>query len=806
MAGLGQYAGSFAAGFGQGMDDWREEDKKLSKQHKDAVDAIHQFARNNPYATQKDLENYASKSGVPDWQNVLGKGGLERLAAELHRKRGREQDTIDRARVIEGREDNKYFTELRLQEHEIFIKEMDRRLGLQKFMEMPMSEDKIGDIADATAEFLSGRHPQLDFDEVRKLYDYKSRLQQRAQNRQDKATKAAAYIEDAIAKNPNKYSLDGEFDKLRKEVREIYGFGPEVPLVTNKRAEQLVAAAVKAEGSRKAENLLKIQDDLRTQLNGQALFWRPEDAMGDESPAWQAARAALVRLGITNPAEQNIHLNSFDPLGMKREAEAKLRLDNTQGVADLAKTHNTVEGLIKSMGWEGYHLSDETINWLDGQIKAKTQARNTNRATEITDSIEGGLPNLQNIYQNYMGGDTERLDEFLKKLNETYAGTWGKVDEEEVLVAIQRKLLPGAIAGIEKQKTALSASSGYTVDSKVLRSAASTDILGQGLNDFQAELIYSLIDQAAITDIKTVSQVAQYIRQNNILSDARKGQTHVNIRQESLKVIREMSKNSSISFVETDEAVAKRREWQKVMAIESLLYNPDDYIANLRKDVKGEKGDGNGDWFIAIKRDLTNLQRQKDWTMLNRVNAVSKLNATRAVLLGEIQNEEAMLEKFGGGIHHEYYKDMLELIEEAKKEMVDITKEIVKVEQGNKVDSANITEESDMPDSSFNVDAQLKNINDKLKALKLKLLSSGNTNYKRTEDVVIKYGMGEAMAQADDDKNFLNRLKVILSDYPPGIPLVQILSPAELEKLKQIMARNYEAIAEATESWVDSTP
>jgi hypothetical protein len=801
MAGLGQYAGSFAAGFGQRMDYWREEDKKLSKQHKDAVDAIYQFARNNPQATQKDLENYALQSGVPDSDNILGEGGLERLAAELRRKRGIEQDKLDRERVIEGRQDkifeqgqNTHFTELKLQEHEIFMKEMDKRLGTHKFMKMPMSEDQIGDIATATAEFLSDRHPQMDFDKVRKLYDYKSRLQQRAQNRQTKATAAARLIENTIAENPSKYSQPGEIEKLRKEVREANRFGPEVELISDERARQIQAAASEAQATLNFENQTQRRQKLHALLQTHSLSWTEADTqLGGR--AWEDAKQVLRDMGIDG-AKQDVFLSAFNPTRLKQEAEEAWMSDKSTQISNLAKQYGTVEGLMVGLGGRHLQLSQQTIDWINGQIQVNAPAREQNRDNFIINQMARKFANPRTVYHNVMQGNTKEFDAWIEELNNAKS-TWGEVSREDILqiIHINQYAALQAELGADYAKLGNTHDQASTPD---MVSIVKSEGMSQQLNELQQELLYTVINFDLINDKKSVSALAERIRKNNILADTTQPVNMLKQAEQLMTQVR-ADPNSAITIAQTREEIHKIKEEKRIKIATDFLADPGRHISNFEDDINGNS---EKPMFGGIQADLDNLAKQSkqgDWSIGWQRQALANLRGESAKLREQIVAEQILLKRYGSGLPQKHYTQMQDNIKNAQKKRDAIVQRINEAEKSIGENQTKVTEESGLlfDARTFDLASLLGKIQTKWDTLEEEISSrQPNVSYVISDaDIAVGVRMAEGRMQADKRilEEINNKIKAAGS---PNLPLVEIpgIGPEGVRLIQEILDRDYNAI------------
>ena len=799
MAGLGQYAGSFAAGFGQGMDDWREEDKKLSKQHKDAVDAIYQFARNNPQATQKDLENYASKIGVPDGENVLGEGGYERLANHLQQERNYKRTTRENAATTFANQlttfdqgQDKYFTELKLQEHEIFKKEMDRRLGASPFLKIPMSEDKIGEIATATAKFLSDRHPQMNFDKVRELYDSTSRLQQRAQNRQTKATAAARLIETMIAENPSKYSQPGEIEKLRKEVREANRFGPEVELISDERARQIQAAASEAQATLNFGNQTQNRQKLHALLQTHSLSWTEADTqLGGR--AWEDAKQVLRDMGIDG-AKQDVFLSAFNPTRLKQETEEAWMSDKSTQISNLAKQYGTVEGLMVGLGGRHLQLSQQTIDWINSQIQVNAPAREQNRDNFIINQMARKFANPRTVYHNVMQGNTKEFDAWIEELNNAKS-TWGEVSREDILqiIHINQYAALRAELGADYAKLGNPYDQDRTPD---MVSIVKSEGASQQLNELQQELLYTVINFDLINDKKSVSALAERIRKNNILADTTQPVNMLKQAEQLMTQVR-ADPNSAITIARTREEEHKIKEEKRIKTATDFLADPGGHISDFENDISGNS---EKPMFGGIQADLDNLAKQSkqgDWSIGWQRQALANLRGESAKLREQIEAEQILLKRYGSGLPQRHYTEMQDNIKNAQKKRDAIVQRINEAEKSIGENQTKVTEESGLvvDARTFDLASLLGKIQTKWDTLDEEISSrQSNVSYV-ISDADIDAGVRMVENQMKDDKRILEEINnKIKAAGSPNVPLVEIIGEEGVQQYIAIRDRNYNAI------------
>ena len=787
MAGLGQYAGSFAAGFGQGLDDWREEDKKLSEQHKDAVDAIYQFARNNPQATQKDLENYASKSGVIDWKNLLGPTGFVDLAAELQRKRDLAQEEVDYRKLerknaattfanqltVFNQSQDKHFTQLKLDEHKLFMEEMEKRLGFQKFMAQPMSDDQIKAIADAIEIDLSNKYPQMDFSDDRANYDYQSRLQKRAQTRQDKATRAAAYIEEAVAENPNKYSQAGELDKLREEVRKANGFGPEVKLITDERARKIVNAAAEAEVLSNFENQKQRRQKLYALLEKHSLSWTEADAqLGGR--AGEDAQQALRDMGIIDEVKQEVFLSAFNPTRLKQEAEEAWMSDNSKEISNLAKQYGTVEGLMVGLGGRGYQFSQQTIDWINGQIQVNAPARRQNRDNFVLNQMARKFANPRTVYHNVMRGDTEDFEAWIEELNNAKS-TWGEISKEDILQIIYINQFTALQAELGEDYTKL----GNTYDQASIPDMVSivkSEGLSQQLNELQQELLYTAINFDLINDKKSVSALAEYIRKNDFLADTTQPVNMLKQAEQLMAQVR-ADPNSAVTIAQTREEIHKIKEEKRIKTATDFLADPGGHISDFEDDINGNS---EKPMFGGIQADLDNLAKQSkqgDWSIGWQRQALANLRRESEELREQIVAEQILLKKYGSGLPQKHYTEMQNNIKNAQKKRDAIVQRINEAEKSIGENQIKVTEESGLlvDARTFDLTSLLGKIQTKWDTIEEDISRrQPNVSYV-ISDTDIGVGVRMAEDQMKEDKRILEEMNnKIKAAGSPDLPLVEI--------------------------------
>ncbi len=738
MAGLGQYAGSFASGFGQRMDYWREEDKKLSKQH------------------QEDAR-------FKQWE-------------------------IDTANKAEDRN-----TTLRTQEHDLFKKELEERLSKHKFLKQPgMTPEQIRGIAANTEEYLSNLYPQLDFTKVRETYDYKGRREQRALNWQTKATAATRLIENTITENPSKYSQQGEIKKLLADVGRQNGFDSNVQLISDERVRQLIAAAVKTEASRKAENQLKRQTDLRGQLEGQALFW-DEAAMAPEGPAWQAARAALARMDITNPVEQNVYLESFNPTGMKSEAEAKWMSDNSEQISNAAKQYGTAKELIVGVGGSGYKLSQQTIDWINSQIQVNAPAREQNRDNFIINQMARKFANPRTVYHNVMQDNTKEFDAWIEELNNAKS-TWGEVSREDILqiIHINQYAALQAELGADYAKLGNPYDQATTPD---MVSIVKSEGMSQQLNELQQELLYTVINFDLINDKKSVSALAEHIRKNNILADTTQPVNMLKQAEQLMAQVR-ADPNSAITIAQTREEIHKIKEEKRIKTATDFLADPGGHISDFEDDINGNS---EKPMFGGIQANLDNLAKQSkqgDWSIGEQRQALANLRGESAKLREQIEAEQILLKRYGSGLPQRHYTEMQDNIKNAQKKRDAIVQRINEAEKSIGENQTKATEESGLlfDARTFDLASLLGKIQTKWDTLEEEISSrQSNVSYVISDaDIAVGVRMAEGRMQADKRilEEINNKIKAAGS---PNLPLVEIpgIGPEGVRLIQEILDRDY---------------
>lgn len=739
MAGLGQYAGSFAAGFGQGMDDWREEDKKLSKQH------------------QEDAR-------FKQWE-------------------------IEKANDAEDRN-----TKLRTQEHDLFKKELEERLSKHKFLKQPgMTPEQIRGIAANTEEYLSNLYPQLDFTKVRETYDYKGRREQRALNWQTKATAATRLIENTITENPSKYSQQGEIKKLLADVGRQNGFDSNVQLISDERVRQLIAAAVKTEASRKAENQLKRQTDLRGQLEGQALFWDEAAMAAPEGPAWQAAREALARLGITNPVEQGVYLESFNPTGMKSEAEAKWMSDKSTQISNAAKQYGTAKELIVGVGGSGYKLSQQTIDWINSQIQVNAPAREQNRDNFIINQMARKFANPRTVYHNVMGGDTKEFDAWVEELNNAKS-TWGEISKEDILqiIYINQFTALRAELGADYAKLGNPYDQDRTPD---MVSIVKSEGASQQLNELQQELLYSVINFDLINDKKSVSALAEHIRKNNILADTTQPVNMLKQAEQLMAQVR-ADPNSAITIARTREEEHKIKEEKRIKTATDFLADPGGHISNFEDDING---DSEKPMFGGIQANLDNLAKQSkqgDWSIGWQRQALANLRGESAKLREQIVAEQILLKRYGSGLPQKHYTQMQDNIKNAQEKRDAIVQRINEAEKSIGENQTKVTEESGLlvDARTFDLASLLGKIQTKWDTLEEEISSrQSNVSYV-ISDADINVGVRMVEDQMKEDKRILEEINnKIKAAGSPNLPLVEIPGIGEegVQQYIEIRDRDY---------------
>ena len=740
MAGLGQYAGSFASGFGQRMDYWREEDKKLSKQH------------------QEDAR-------FKQWE-------------------------IEKANDAEDRN-----TTLRTQEHDLFKRELEERLSKHEFLKQPgMTPEQIRGIAANTEKYLSNLYPQMDFTKVRETYDYKGRREQRALNWQTKATAATRLIENTITENPSKYSQPGEIKKLLADVGRQNGFASNVQLISDERARQLIAVASEAQATLDYENQTQRRQKLHALLQTHSLSWTEADTqLGGR--AWEDAKQVLRDMGIDG-AKQDVFLSAFNPTRLKQEAEEAWMSDKSTQISNLAKQYGTVEGLMVGLGGRHLQLSQQTIDWINGQIQVNAPAREQNRDNFIINQMARKFANPRTVYHNVMQGNTKEFDAWIEELNNAKS-TWGEVSREDILqiIHINQYAALQAELGADYAKLGNTHDQASTPD---MVSIVKSEGMSQQLNELQQELLYTVINFDLINDKKSVSALAERIRKNNILADTTQPVNMLKQAEQLMTQVR-ADPNSAITIARTREEEHKIKEEKRIKIATDFLADPGGHISNFEDDINGNS---EKPMFGGIQADLDNLAKQSkqgDWSIGWQRQALANLRGESEKLREQIVAEQILLKRYGSGLPQKHYTQMQNNIKNAQKKRDAIVQRINEAEKSIGENQTKVTEESGLlfDARTFDLASLLGKIQTKWDTLEEEISSrQSNVSYVISDaDIAVGVRMAEGRMQADKRilEEINNKIKAAGS---PNLPLVEIpgIGPEGVRLIQEILDRDYNAI------------
>jgi hypothetical protein len=471
--------------------------------------------------------------------------------------------------------------------------------------------------------------------------------------------------------------------------------------------------------------------------------------------------------------KQEVFLSAFNPTRLKQEAEEAWMADNSKKISNLAKQYGTVEGLMVGLGGRGYQLSQQTIDWINGQIQVNAPARGQNRDNFVLNQMARKFANPRTVYHNVMRGDTEDFEAWIEELNNAKS-TWGEISKEDILQIIYINQFTALQAELGEDYTKL----GNTYDQASIPDMVSivkSEGLSQQLNELQQELLYSAINFGLINDRKSVSALAEYIRKNDLLADTTQPVNMLKQAEQLMAQVR-ADPNSAVTIAQTREEIYKIKEEKRIKTATDFLDDPGGHISDFEDDINGNS---EKPMFGGIQADLDNLAKQSkqgDWSIGWQRQALANLRRESEELREQIVAEQILLKKYGSGLPQKHYTEMQNNIKNAQKKRDAIVQRINEAEKSIGENQIKVTEESGLlvDARTFDLTSLLGKIQTKWDALEEEI-SRRQPGVHHYSDADIGAGVRMAKDQMEEDKRILEEINnKIIAAGSPNLPLVEI--------------------------------
>ena len=432
--GLGAYMGDFAKGFADREDYWREQRRKdQDEQRRDraslatAATTLNNYIRQNPQATEADIEAFARNLHPSGATGILGAGGLQRAYQANQETLARQEE--DRAHILRQREqtDKNNLLTFNKNKRELFENQLTLELAAQPYGQTPRQEMDIRAAGQRAGQKLSWMYPEIDFTDIIAEYSYLTRAQKVAQNRAKKQQEAAEIVRGQIVANPQAYAGENNeaLAKLREDTRVKFGFAADVQLVPDQEVAALVMDGVRKKAVADAEQNASALSDVYNQLGERALAAKNPEAL---------MRDAEQILSMNYDEQVVAHLmQGFDPEKARQMAESSILSSRTNDMLALSKQVDTVPEMLDGLGIAHLNVGAEFKARLQGYLDQNAGARDQANREFLCTAMNSELSDPTRILRDLYNGNTEVINNWLTGLNESANKNYTLADVETLL-------------------------------------------------------------------------------------------------------------------------------------------------------------------------------------------------------------------------------------------------------------------------------------------------------------------------------------------------------------------------------------
>jgi len=795
--GLGAYMGDFAKGFADREDYWRDQKRKdKDEQRRDraslatAATTLNNYIRQNPQATEADIEAFSRTLHPGGSKAIFGSGWLERAAAHNAEILARKKRTEERADATADLQYQNALLQNASTVDSLFTNALNETLASSPFGEQAMQTGQMIQVIDGTFKQLTDRYPHLDFTNAKKRYGEayaKTRLQKRATNKSKAREVASQQLQEEIISNPSLYSDPKNVEALRKRIRVANGFDENFVILEDAQVKDLLSKVTQKLNEQQWEQNLtrktKIEDMMRNHAHG----WASSDLVttDNESVVLQQARSMLTAQGITDPEQQAIWLQNFDPVALKNQAEEKLKGDYSTRLDALAKTHDNVEALKESMGWASHKFTNEFESFLEGKITSNANARRVERTKQVASALHNDFPNATNVIANALAGDDQELNEWITQYNESNPYQQG-ITKDELYTAVQRVDLKRFQADLKAQGDAMVDAAGerFKVPTEIAKSGNIDAIAGaMNLTAVQRDLLTVMVNDGLISSQGQLNNYAQYIKENAVLGEWNETGEGVNLAA--------MGRSIAAKTL-TERQMADQVLWNQIRSEMDFVNDPDNHLQEFQSDIDGE--------FIGNIEDAINrLEKESENYGFAQRNRLIELIRSKQLLplRKEITDLESRIAKYGTAVP-EYYDNFINALNLAKQKESALTQRLNAidesfVEQRNQSQSVQTfgVDSGDFTGTTGGTGQQyLAEINSRIQQagdLSKQMYNTGNYG-----GAVLDIAKQEYLHYLQKHRKAIREINNAISNWKAdpqnvgNVPLNEILSEAQLNALEEI--------------------
>ena len=654
--------GDFAKGFADREDYWREQ-KRTDKdeQRRDqaslatAATTLNNYIRQNPQATEADIDAFARNLHPSGAAGILGAGGLQRAYQANQQAINRQEE--DRAYTLQQREYTEKTNLLTFNKNkrDLFENALTEELAAQPYGQTPRQEMDIRSAGQRAGQKLSGMYPEIDFTDIISEYSYLTRAQKVAQNRAKKQQEAAEIVRGQIVANPQAYSGEGNeaLAKLREDTRVKFGFEENVQLVPDQEVAALVIDGVRKKAVADAEQNASALSDVYNQLGERALAAKNPEAL---------MRDAEQILSMNYDEQMVAHLmKSFDPERAIQKAEGDLMAARSSDITSMAKESDDVQALISNLGWGHLNISERVKDRLSGFVNQYAPHRSKANREFLQASVVQEMPDYTRILRDVYSGNGKVAEEYLASLNKETARKYTMDDLKtsiRFLVTNPQDAnsipsrLKSEITDLSQQKSGDVLLKREALSNILIEVAKDRfDLNSDGTtNDGRLRVINILLNNATIQTHDQLHTAIAYLEKQTSLMDSE----GVNLLAAADSAAIALKNNSPIFRSITEK---QSIQWDYLLSADELLANPERYLAQFASaEVLSEVDRKISDFGEESPIEIKRVNHGAAWDAINEAQKA-------------ITEETKLLAEYGAALRESDYKEYQKLIDQLQQDL-----------------------------------------------------------------------------------------------------------------------------------------
>lgn len=648
--GLGAYWGDFAKGFADREDYWRDQKRKDQASLATAATTLNNYIRQNPQATEADIEAFARNLHPSGASGILGAGGLQRAYQANQEVIKRQKEDRDWTRQQREQTEKNNHLEFSQNKRELFEKQLTLELDAQPYGQNPRQEADIRAAGQRALQKLKGMHPEIDFTDIEAEYSYLSRAQKVAQNRAKRQQEAAEIVRSQIIANPQAYAGENNkaLAKLREDTRVKFGFAADVQLVPDQEVAALVMDGVRKKAVEDAEQNASALSDVYNQLGERALAAKNPEAL---------MRDAEQILSMNYDEQMVAHLmQGFDPERARQMAESSVLSSRTTDMLALSKQVDTVPEMLDGLGIAHLNVGEEFKARLQGYLNQNAGARDQTNREFLGTAMNSELSDPTRILRDLYDGNTEVIDNWLTALNDSANKNYTLADVETLLSkSIGDQIRVGLKSSIEAETT-VTPGSDYFLKTESLnrmlgniakrRFNVGKD--GKNKGDNGLDIVDILIQDGSIKTKAQLDAAVGIVKANesNLAGDK------VNLLSASAEVAQLLKQHPATKLLDPRQTA----RWNEYRSAKRLLDNTEGYLS----DYEGQIGD-----FANGEIILSTLESGVEMTFSDRTAEVKRADQYANEKEASLEIEFALLQKYGPALRKDEYARYKKAIEQA---------------------------------------------------------------------------------------------------------------------------------------------